>query len=228
MKKINIILAYNCFETEMINSKLSHILGQSRLWLFHPHPDRKYNTCRRTYKVGNYFGKNTQCSSKWKLVHVHPSLQGSTCVSNVMFYLSLIDPYERIWSGPWITPWRMGDAVVGRGNAGRKKAKTGHPCPCENCSERPSEEKTGRGSTNQSVTELNRFFGLDYEKDYVLTEEKGLHASCYEIGQVLKTCCTNWRKKVSMFPYVTIEKFCISVLIRKSGVLSLWTATLAC
>ena len=28
--------------------------------------------------------------------------------------------------------WRMGDAMVGRGNAGWTASKSGHPCPCQN------------------------------------------------------------------------------------------------
>ena len=43
-------------------------------------------------------------------------------------------------------PWRVGDAVVGRGNAGWTTSKSGHICPCQNCSQGPSAEKTGRGS----------------------------------------------------------------------------------
>ena len=43
-------------------------------------------------------------------------------------------------------PWRMGDAVVSRENAGWITLKGGHPCPCQNCSQRPPAEKTGRGS----------------------------------------------------------------------------------
>ena len=40
---------------------------------------------------------------------------------------------------------RVGDAVVGRGNAGRTASKSGHPCPCKNCPQWPA-ETTGRGS----------------------------------------------------------------------------------
>ena len=43
-------------------------------------------------------------------------------------------------------PWRVGDAVVGRGNAGRTKSRSGHPCPCQNCLQGPPAERTGRGS----------------------------------------------------------------------------------
>ena len=39
------------------------------------------------------------------------------------------------------TPWRVGDAVVARGNAGWTTSKSGHPCPCQNCSQRPPAEK---------------------------------------------------------------------------------------
>ena len=37
-------------------------------------------------------------------------------------------------------------AVVGRGNVGWTTSKSGHTCPCQNCSHGPSAEKTGRGS----------------------------------------------------------------------------------
>ena len=43
-------------------------------------------------------------------------------------------------------PWRVGDAAVGSGNAGRTKSKSGHLCPCQNCSQGPPPEKTGTGS----------------------------------------------------------------------------------
>ena len=44
------------------------------------------------------------------------------------------------------TPWRVGDAVISRGNAGWTTPKTENPCPYQNCSQRPPAEKTGRGS----------------------------------------------------------------------------------
>ena len=45
-------------------------------------------------------------------------------------------------------PWRTDDAVVARGNAGWTTPKNGHPCPRQNCSQRPpaEEKKSGRGS----------------------------------------------------------------------------------
>ena len=43
-------------------------------------------------------------------------------------------------------PWRVGDAVVGRGNAGWTRSKCWHPCPCQNCSQGPPVEKNWRGS----------------------------------------------------------------------------------
>ena len=42
--------------------------------------------------------------------------------------------------------WRVGDAMVGRGNAGWTTSKSGHPCPCLNCPQGPPAEKTGQGS----------------------------------------------------------------------------------
>ena len=43
-------------------------------------------------------------------------------------------------------PWRLGDAVVGRGKVGWTTSKSEHPCPCQDCSQGPPAEKTGRGS----------------------------------------------------------------------------------
>ena len=45
-----------------------------------------------------------------------------------------------------MAPWRVGDAVVGRGNAGWTTSKSGHVCPCQNCSQGLLAEKTERGS----------------------------------------------------------------------------------
>ena len=43
-------------------------------------------------------------------------------------------------------PWRVSDAVVGRGNAGWTTPQSGHSCPWQNCSQGLPAEKTGRGS----------------------------------------------------------------------------------
>ena len=42
-------------------------------------------------------------------------------------------------------PWRVGDAVVSRGDAGLTTSNSEHPCPCQNCAQGPPAEKTGRG-----------------------------------------------------------------------------------
>ena len=39
-------------------------------------------------------------------------------------------------------PWRVGDAVPGRENARWTTWKSGHPCPCQNCSQGLPAEKT--------------------------------------------------------------------------------------
>ena len=42
-------------------------------------------------------------------------------------------------------PWRVSDVVVGLGNAGWTTSKSGHLCPCQNCSCWPFAQKTPRG-----------------------------------------------------------------------------------
>ena len=43
-------------------------------------------------------------------------------------------------------PWRVNKAMVGRGNAGGTTSNSGHPFLCQNCSQWPVAEKTGRRS----------------------------------------------------------------------------------
>ena len=43
-------------------------------------------------------------------------------------------------------PWRVGDAIVSRGHAGYTTSKCGHLYLCQNRSQQPRAEKTGRGS----------------------------------------------------------------------------------
>ena len=45
---------------------------------------------------------------------------------------------------PFRAPWRVGEAVAGRENAGWTTSKNGHPCPCQNCSQGPPAGNTGR------------------------------------------------------------------------------------
>ena len=42
--------------------------------------------------------------------------------------------------------WKVGDAVVGRRNAGWPTPKSRHSCPCQNCPRWSPAEKTGTGS----------------------------------------------------------------------------------
>ena len=38
-------------------------------------------------------------------------------------------------------PWRVGDAVVSRGNVGWTTSKSGQPCPCQNCLQQKGQEE---------------------------------------------------------------------------------------
>ena len=50
------------------------------------------------------------------------------------------------------TPWRVGDALIGTGNTGWTTSKGGHPCPCQNSSQRPPAENTGRESLRNHLS----------------------------------------------------------------------------
>ena len=49
-------------------------------------------------------------------------------------------------------PWRVGDAVVDRGNAGWTISKSGHPCQCQSCSQGPPAKKDWKISAKSSLT----------------------------------------------------------------------------
>ena len=68
-------------------------------------------------------------------------------------------PQPSFWA-----PWRGGNAVVGRGNAEWTTSKSGHPCPCQNCSRGPPAEKTEKGSLlNRPSTPLGDPVGPENE-----------------------------------------------------------------
>ena len=54
-------------------------------------------------------------------------------------------------------PWRIGNAMVCRGNAGWATSKSGHPCPCQNCSHGPPAKKTGRGALLNYCPPMTQF-----------------------------------------------------------------------
>ena len=56
--------------------------------------------------------------------------------------------------------WRVGDAVVSRGNARWTTSKNGHPCPCQNSSQRPPAEEIGRGSLLNRLSYLKTFLKM--------------------------------------------------------------------
>ena len=51
----------------------------------------------------------------------------------------------------FMAPWGVDDALVGRGDAGWITSEAGHPCPCQNCSQRPRAEDWKRTSAESSL-----------------------------------------------------------------------------
>ena len=54
--------------------------------------------------------------------------------------------------------------MVGRGNAGWITSKSGHPCPCENCSQWPPAENTGNRIPAESTNVPHVWTELTYQK----------------------------------------------------------------
>ena len=118
----------------------------------------KHGPCLLTLKKGS---KLFETSCMRKLLRIsHLEHKANYCVrSKIKFFVVNRNLFWQLSKdgnlhGPGISyattasraPWRVGDAVVGRENAGWTTLKSGHPCPCQNCSQGPPAEKTGRGS----------------------------------------------------------------------------------
>ena len=77
------------------------------------------------------------------------------------------------------------------GNAGRTTSKSGHPCPCQNCPQRPSaEKKTGWGSllNNPLTTQLEVY------RHHWNSERDGSVSvfSCWGLSMVIVFMCIKW------------------------------------
>ena len=95
-------------------------------------------------------------------------------------------------------PWRVGNTVVDRGNAGWTTSNSEHICPCQNPSQGPSAEKTGRGSllnrlscppATQSVTGLNWT-----ELNYALACGPNVAATLRNFRTEYNLWCFDWMK----------------------------------
>ena len=82
-----------------------------------------------------------------ELPHTHSTKRTRDTVICVFYaFTGRVGTPARLFPKPsFRVPWKVGDTVVGRGNAGLT-LKSGHSCPCQNCSQRPPAKKTGRGS----------------------------------------------------------------------------------
>ena len=122
--------------------------------------------CVRQFYSGVNLAWSTFCMCTRELLHIYLGHKTNDWVRSKINFLE--DPQEplpatvketetrMVWA--YHTPrqplqnhpsWhlgRVGDAMVGRGNAEWTTAKNGHPCQCQNCSRGPPADKTGRRS----------------------------------------------------------------------------------
>ena len=104
-------------------------------------------------------------------------------------------------------PWRVDDAVVGRGNAGWT-TKNGHPCRCQNYLQGPPAKKTGRGSLlDHPSSPFNNPISQGTELNWikmmiVVTPKKGLESRQWDNTQEherreKRTACTKSQTSVT-------------------------------
>ena len=65
------------------------------------------------------------------------------------------------------TSWKVGNAMVGRGNAGWIVSKNGHPCPCQNCSQGPRSKDWKRISAELPLMSPDDPIGQESELNWV-------------------------------------------------------------
>ena len=102
--------------------------------------------------------------------------------------------------------WRVGDAVVGIGNAGWTTSKNEHPCPCRNCSQGLPAEKTGRESScGMPHKQLSQQFNLDRTSDTAFAVaisstvlRPGLKPACSSVGSSFALVLSHLRITRSM------------------------------
>ena len=128
----------------------------------------KFNSCDVDFKVQVDTSRHFRCEIS-KLMRVRQE-QDNFLVGSQEPFLATVKRRKLAWFGHVTrhtslsktilqAPWRVGDAVVGKGNAGWTSA-SGRPCPGQNCSQWPSAENAGRESPAEppvmSPRQLNR------------------------------------------------------------------------
>ena len=85
-------------------------------------------------------------------------------------------------------PWRVGDAMVGRGNAGWTTWESGHFCPCQNCSQGPPYRKDWKRISAESP--LMSPWRCKRSRDWKWTELCQMNGHCKRLRFLL--VCPLW------------------------------------
>ena len=177
------------------------------LQLLHPYPGQaNWISCKGLLQKIKYlksvFGWQQHWnSSKWRPYHskitwtnTHCTLFFSFLLMVLVVFLLILDSHD---SGKpqaittkklsFRTPWRVGDTVVSRENAGWTTLKNGHSWPCKNCSQWPPAVMSGRRSLLNCLSShwwLNRQGTELTDGNY--TQE---HCFCLKTGFPPKRVC---------------------------------------
>ena len=109
------------------------------------------NSPTETYPFWTFF---LSMKENWWVTHTHTHTQNDQDLlvsdSIAHFHSGLVRachmPRPPLHNGLVRAPWRVGDTMASRGNDGWATSKSGDLCPCQNCSQGPPAEETGRGS----------------------------------------------------------------------------------
>ena len=101
-------------------------------------------------------------------------------------------------------PWKVGDAMVGRRNAGWTISKSRHPCPCQNCSQRLPREMTSKGSLlNHPSCPPDVPIGQGTQVNWNSLPDQVVTAPSVQLLQFKTYLDTQWRNLPSIFKLIS-------------------------
>ena len=98
-------------------------------------------TCASVQGAGYFLGPTTGCGTRSTSLSALTNLFWQLSRDGNSYGLGHATRHDSLFRPPFKAPWRLDEAVVGRGNTGWTTSKSGHLCLCQNCSQGPPAEK---------------------------------------------------------------------------------------
>ena len=111
-------------------------LGLAGSWIQRKDPGFRNQVSEETSSPASHMSTKptTACGAKSTSLSAHRKLFWKLPMDGNWHGLGMSHATTASQKPSFRAPLRVGDAVLMRGNAGWKTSKSGHPCPCQNCS----------------------------------------------------------------------------------------------